>query len=678
MRRFHAADAVLSGSAGWARGWEGDGGVADETAVADTGAEQPGESSGTGESGESGEELRFAYSGGDSEEWAGDLTGRRLGSRLPRLVGRSFALAWAVDRGAVVALLVCQLVSGLSGALGLFATTRALGALIGAAQNPGHLGSAVPSVLVLAAAAGVRAVLGVAIQGLSNRLAPRISREAEFRMLEAATNAEMAAYDHPGFNDRYDKADRGVEVSRDMIGQSQNLVSSLATLVAAAVVITALAPVLLPLLLLTAVPQALASVKGERITYLSFLATFHDRRMLNMLRWNLTHKDQADQIRTDTLAPYLLAKYRASGTKVDRTNDRAAWQRARVTLLGSAAGGLAAALMWGGVMFLLGTGRIGAASAGTVVFALRSAAQGLQGIVGYGSDLMRTGRYMDDWESFVEEAAGQRLDRGALVPGRPRHVALHRVGYRYPEADEDTLHEVDFEVRQGEIVAVVGENGSGKTTLMKLLSGLNLPTEGVVAWDGVSTRDLDPHALWRQTAVVPQEFARWPMSARENIHLGQPRPGGDEEVRRAAAASGADDVVARLRSGLDTLLAREWWGGVALSSGQWQRIAVARATHRDAGLLVMDEPTSDLDPRAEHRIFTGLRRLAEDRAVVLVTHNLSNTVIADRIVVMDRGRVVQQGSFQELTTRPGLMRDLWLLQQDRSAPPGVDGALRGD
>ncbi|MBB2912073.1 ATP-binding cassette subfamily B protein [Streptosporangium becharense] len=638
--------------------------MADETAVTDNEVTPR----------QHGEELTFNFSGGDTAELARHLTGRSLAARLPALVRRSFALAWAVDRRSTIALLACQVISGLLEALGLFATTAALSALIQSAHDLANLVAALPSVAVLAGAAGLRAVLGIAIQALSNRLGPRISREAEYRMLHAATGAEMAAYDHPGFNDRYDKADRGVEVSRDMIGQSQNLVSSAATLAAAAVVVAALAPILLPLLVLTAVPQALASVAGERVTYLATLRTFHDRRMLSMLRWHLSHKEQADQIRTDTLAPYLLDKYRASGARVDRTVDEAAWQRAKISLLGSAVSGLAAALMWAGVMVLLGTGAIGAAVAGTLVFALRSAAGGLHGIVGYGTDLMRTGRYLDDWEEFIAEAGGQRLDRGSIVPGRPRHVALHQVTYRYPEADQDTLHEVDFEVRQGEIVAVVGENGSGKTTLMKLLSGLNLPTAGVVTWDGVSTRDLDPHALWRQCAVVPQEFARWPMTARENITLGQPRPEADDAVRRAAVTSGADAVIAVLRSGLNTLLAREWWGGVALSSGQWQRIAGARAIHRDAGLLVMDEPTSDLDARAEHRIFTGLRELAKDRAVVLVTHNLSNTMVADRIVVMEAGRVIDRGTFTELTARPGLFRDLWLLQRDRVNPHSQEKA----
>jgi ATP-binding cassette subfamily B protein len=613
------------------------------------------------------ETLAFDHPGGDSLELADLLTGRSMVRRLPSLIRRTMALAWAVDRRTVLVLLACQIVSGASGALGLLATTQAISVLIATTQDTSRLSEGIPAATVLAGAAGLRALLGIAIQALSNRLSPRISREAEYRMLEAATNAEQAAYDHPGFNDRFDAAERGVGVSRDMIGQSQNYIASLATFLGAAVVLASLYPLLLPLLVLAAVPQAVAGMRGERITYLAVVATHKDFRVMYMLRWHLIAKDQADQVRTDTLAPHLLKKYEESAERVEATNNKATWQRAKVTLVGAVASGLGSALVWGSVLLLLGTGRISAAAAGTAVFALRSAASGLQGLVGYGRDLLRTGLYLDDWERFVNEAAGQRLDRGTLVPGRPKHIALRDVTFRYPEVEQDTLRGVDFDVRQGEIVAVIGENGSGKSTLMKLLSGLNLATGGTVTWDGVNIEELDPHAMWRQTSVVPQEFARWPMTARDNIALGQPCPEGDRAVLRAAEASGADDVLSTLRSGLNTLLAREFWGGVALSSGQWQRIAVARAAHRKGGLLVLDEPTSDLDPRAEHRIFTGLRDLAGDAAVVLVTHNLANTSIADRVVVMDKGRVVQNGTFHELINKPGLMQDLWRLQQDRDA-----------
>ncbi|MGW0885365.1 ATP-binding cassette domain-containing protein [Streptomyces sp. NPDC002671] len=224
-----------------------------------------------------------------------------------------------------------------------------------------------------------------------------------------------------------------------------------------------------------------------------------------------------------------------------------------------------------------------------------------------------------------------------------------------------------MEVRRDEVVALVGENGSGKTTLSKILSALYLPDQGAVSWAGTDTRHLDAHATWARVAVVPQSYANWPLSAREKITLGQATEEGDAAVLAAAQAARADEVIDGLRSGLNTLLAKERLGGQELSGGQWQRIALARVFDRPAGLLVLDEPTAALDPRAEHRIFTGLCSLAADRAVVLVTHRLTNVTIADRIVVLAKGRVIQHGTPEErLTQRDGLFRELWDLQNERT------------
>ncbi|MFC1418754.1 ATP-binding cassette domain-containing protein [Streptacidiphilus cavernicola] len=620
---------------------------------------------------EQSEDLKWVHPGGDSDDIPTVLNGRDMRRRLPRLVHHTFALAWQVDPRSALVLIVCQVVSGLLSALGLFATTRALSSVIQAATDPSRLDSALPSVLVLTAAAGLRALLGIVIQALSQRLSPRIQREVGTRLLLAGVRTEMSSYDADGFSDRYNAAERGVDQAQQALGQTQNLVSSLATLVAASVVLAALYPPLLPLLLLAALPQAATALKGERITYVATVATFRDRRVLYLLRWTMVAKDAADQIRTDTITPHLMGKYQSAGDRVDRTTDQAAWQRAKITLYGAAASGIASGVLWAAVWVLLDTGRISAAAAGTAIFALRSASTSLQGIIGYGSQLLRSGFYMDDADRFVKEAEQQqiRVVRGTTaITGPPERIELRGVSFSYPGSEEPTLRDVDFEVRRGEIVAVVGVNGSGKTTLMKLLCGLNLPTQGEVLWDGVSVRDLDADTLWRECSVVPQEFARWPMNVRENVTLGQPQPDGDAAVMRAAAASSADDVITTLRSGLDTLLAREMWGGVALSSGQWQRLAVARALHRGAGLLVMDEPTSDLDPHAEHRIFNGLREIARNRAVVLVTHNVGNTAAADRIVVLSSGRIVQEGTFTQLTAAQGPLRDMWLLSQNRSFP----------
>jgi ATP-binding cassette subfamily B protein len=624
---------------------------------------QPAEQS-AGQPDGAGEELRFRPPSLMTLE---KITTRAMARRLPQLVRRSLGLAWRVDRKAVVGLLVCQALSGFFEAFGLLATTGTITALISSGHIGERLREALPSLAVLAGAAGLRALLGIAVSNISSRLSPRISREAETQMLDAAINAELAAYDNPGFNDKWDAADRGAEVAQDLIVESQQLMACLSSLIAAAGVVTVLHPALLPLLLLAALPQGIAGMKSARVQYETSRAMSADRRTLGLLRWYMVDKDIADQLRSGTMASFLLERYRTIGARVDAATDKAVHRGARYAVAGALAGGFASGLVWASLALLLGSGQMSVASAGTAVFALRTVGTSLQGMVGYGTRLFRTGLYLDDWAEFIEEAGGHRMRRGSRVPDVPRVIRAESLTYTYPESEAPALAEVSLEVRRGEVLALVGENGSGKTTLSKLLTGLYLPTGGAVTWDGTSTAELDPQAMWRHTAVVPQDYAHWPLSARDNITLGQPH-GGDEAVRTAAVRSGAHEVVDGLRSGLDTLLARQWWGGVELSGGQWQRIALARAFHRPAGLLVMDEPTSALDARAEHRIFAGLRRMARDRAVVLVTHRLANVAVADRIVVLDRGRVIQQGTFEELTRSPGLFRELWELQNDRGVP----------
>ncbi|WP_369185516.1 ABC transporter ATP-binding protein [Streptomyces sp. Y1] len=593
-----------------------------------------------------------------------------MARRLPALVVRAFRLGWRIDRASVALLLTCQVVSAVLGAAGLFATTGAIAALFGPGPIGDKLTHAAPSILVIAAAAGARALLGITIRTVTVHLSPRISREAEAAVLRATVAAELTAYDHAGYNDELEAADRGAEVCVDIVGEAQNLIAALASLVGAAGVLTVLHPLLLPLLVLAALPQGIASVHAARVQFLANRAAIGDRRIMANLRWYIHLKRNADQVRSDTMGEFLLAKYEQVGRRLDVSSRQAALKGARVSVIGAAASGLGTALVWGTMLWLVSTGRMSLPHGGAAVFALGSVGTSLHGIVGYGADLFRTGMYLDDWSSFLDTAGGHRPQRGTAVPPAPRRISVHGLTYAYPASERTALDRVSLHVDRGEILALVGENGSGKTTLAKLLAGLYLPAAGSVRWDGQDTRDLDPHALWRQVAVVPQDYARWPLTCRENITLGQPAPDGDEAVLRAAEASGAGEVVAKLRRGLSTLLAVEWMGGEELSGGQWQRLAIARAFHREAGLLVLDEPTAALDPRAEHRIFRNLRAVARERAVVLVTHRLTNVAVADRIVVLEDGKVLQEGTFAELVADTGgRFRELWDLQNERTGVP---------
>ncbi len=560
-------------------------------------------------------------------------------------------------------------------AVGLVAISGTLSALLTSGEVYDRLLQAWPSVALLTGAAGVRALLGITTVWLSSRLAPLMSREAEQMLLTGCAEVELCAYDEPDFNRDREAADRGAQVTGDLINEGQDLIASGASFLAGAVVLAGVHWVLLPLLVAASLPQALAQVSAARVRYLANLRSNGDNRMLSVLRWHIFTREAADQIRAGTMAPFLAGRYGQTVARINREDRAAADKGARMSLVGAVCGGLGSAAVWATVVILLATGHISVGHAGTAVFALQTVGQSIRGLVSIGARAVRTGLYMDDWSGFLDRAGGYRMRRGTRRPAPPEVIEIKSVTHRYAGKERDAVSDVSLTLRRGEVTALVGFNGSGKSTLSKLVSGLYLPTDGQVLWDGTPTGDTDPQKLWRQVALVPQDYARWPLTVRENVNLGQPTARGDAAVREACEAAGADEVVDQLGSGLGTLLAREWLNGEELSGGQWQRIALARAFFRKAGLLVLDEPTANLDPRAEYRIFQQLRDLARDRIVLLVTHRIANVAVADRIVVLDEGRIVQEGTYPELARQPGLFAQLLSYQvssdpEDEKFPNG--------
>ncbi|MGW7417787.1 ABC transporter ATP-binding protein [Streptomyces sp. NPDC054863] len=614
--------------------------------------------------------MRYVDLTGSREAAGRSIRMRDMARRLPRLVRRSLALAWQVDRRATVGLLLCQIAAGVMQALGLVAIGGTVSALLTSGDVFHRLLQAWPSVALLIGASGVCALLGITVAWLSTRLGPLMSREAEQMLLTGCAEVELSAYDEPDFNRDREAADRGAQVTGDLINEGQDLIASAASFLAGALVLAGVNWVLLPLLVVASLPQAVAQISAARVRYLANLRSNGDNRMLSVLRWHIYTKDAADQIRAGTMAGFLSGRYRETVARINREDRVAADTGARMSLAGALVGGLGSATVWAAVVWLLATGRIGVGHAGTAVFALQMVGQSVRGLVAVGARAVRTGLYMDDWNDFLDKAGRFRMRRGTHKPAPPKTIEVEAVTHRYAGKDHDALSQVSLTLRRGQVTALVGYNGSGKSTLSKLVSGLYLPTDGQVLWDGAPIGDADPQALWQQVALVPQDYAHWPLTVRENITLGQPSPRGDTAVHEACEAAGADEVVDRLGSGLDTLLAREWLNGEELSGGQWQRIALGRAFFRRAGLLVLDEPTANLDPRAEHRIFQRLRDLARDRVVLLVTHRITNVAVADRIVVLDEGRIVQEGTYAQLAQQPGLFREL-LSYQITGDPDGV-------
>lgn len=242
-------------------------------------------------------------------------------------------------------------------------------------------------------------------------------------------------------------------------------------------------------------------------------------------------------------------------------------------------------------------------------------------------------------------------------------VYFKNVYFNYPNSQREAIKNASFHLEPGEVIALVGENGSGKTTLIKLLCRLYDPTEGRVEIDGIDVREMKVRELRQQISVIFQDYAKYHLTARENIWLGNLEcPSDDERIIKAAQRSGADEVIQTLPLAYDNLLGKRFETGEELSIGQWQKVSIARAFLRDSQVIVLDEPTSALDPKAEYEVFKKFRELLEGQSAVLITHRLSTVKMADRIYVLDKGCIVESGSHDELIAMQGLYATLFETQ----------------
>jgi ABC-type multidrug transport system fused ATPase/permease subunit len=565
---------------------------------------------------------------------------------------------------AVVAL---QVGSALAGTAALLATAGVLQALVGAGATPDRLRIAAPAFTLFAIAWGLRLAFDAFATRARARLAPRVHRVAQARLVEASLRVELAAFDDPAFYDQLHRArDRGVA---HLERATESLVDALGAVLGVAGTAAALAvidPVLLPVLLLALLPEAWGAMAIARLHLASMSTSVALYRQVEVMTELATDRDAAAEIRGYQAEDYVLAEYArtAEAMQVHLEELGLAEARAKLQARGLAALSQAATFaLLGGLLWL---GRLPLAAAGTAVIALRGAGQAIERLVQVGGEMVEKGLYIADWNHFLAQAAARRMIGGDVAaPDAPATVELDCVSFHYPGARADpALREVSLILRAGETVALVGENGSGKTTLAKLLAGLYRPTSGTLRWDGLDVSTLSPASLASRVAMVLQHPLRWPRSARANVRLGRHdrEDPGDSALDAASREARAHEVVERLPQGWDTLLSRYFRGGVDLSGGQWQRFAVARGLFRDAPLVIWDEPTAPLDAKAEHAVFDSLRRLARGRTVVLITHRLASVRDVDRICFLERGRIVEQGRHADLLRAGGRYAELYGLQ----------------
>lgn len=605
------------------------------------------------------------YNGRRHRRAMDDATLWDMARRIPAALIQTARLAWRVDRRMVLTIVVCQLLSGIGTAVMLSAVAQALPQLMVADPRAG-LARAWPALAVAVAAMAAGSAMWILADWATRRLNPKIASAADLELVDLHMRAELAAYDAEGFSDRSQAAEIGALRAVDLADDAKTLTNGLIQLASAAAVLTSLHPLLLGVLLLSVVPRGLGGVIAARVDYRVHDRTISARTVRGMMRWWLTTAELADELRANTMRGYLHYWYRAMCDRVEGRELEGAKPYLRITLLAASLGGLFTLGMWASLAGLVLAGSMSTAIAGTAVVASQTAGRALNSIIRYSTVMFHHGLYLSDYYDFIDEVRAMTTVRGTTQAHAPRQIRLEGASYTYPGKETAAVQPITLTLNRGEVIALVGENGAGKSTLIRMLTGLTVPTIGKVLWDDTDLASADAETVWRHVGLVPQKNGHWPLAARENITLGQPLEHGDERIWDAAERVGMTKTLRELPDQLETLLARSVWGGHELSGGQWQRLACARAMYRQPAVLVLDEPTSEMDARGEHTIFRELRAMAPDRITVVVTHRLDNVRMADRVIVLDQGTVREQGSFDDLVATEGsLLGELYSLAQDR-------------
>ncbi len=587
--------------------------------------------------------------------------------RLTGLIRTSLTLVWSSGPRLFLVLLALQLVAAAALAGQVLAVQAVLDSILTTDGGASHVADVLPPVLVLAGFTAIT-MIATGVQGQAQRvLGEAVARTMWTRVLGVATGVDLRHFESPDFYNRLNRVQtnamvRPYQVTQGLLG----MVGSLAASIGVGLALLNVSWVLLPLVVVGGLPVLITSRRESRLEF-----EFSVRQTVS-LRWRQyftvlqTGRDEAKEVRAFGLGPWLMRRFDAHyATYMD---DLVHHIRRRSVL--TVAGQLGSALVLVGTLlvlvWLITSGEIGVAGAGAAIVAVRMLATQVQSLFRGVQTIFESGLFLDDLDSFFDLGqAATEAQEGEVAPEGFSTVRATDISFRYPGSDVDALTGVTVELGVGEVVALVGENGSGKTTLAKLLGGLYTPDGGSISWDGRDVGEFSPASLRSRVSIVFQDFVRYALSATENVALGRADvPVDVERVRSSAQTAGAASSIEALPAGWDTVLSRLFSGGRDLSGGQWQRVALARSFYRDAPLVILDEPSASLDPRAEHQLFSTLRSALQGRTALFISHRFSTVRGADRIYVLHEGKVVEQGNHEGLMSLDGRYAELFRMQSN--------------
>jgi ATP-binding cassette subfamily B protein len=520
------------------------------------------------------------------------------------------------------------------------------------------------------------------------------SNYTNVRLMEHAATLDLSFFENPAFYDQLERTRRQTTSRIGLLAQLFTMGQDMLTLVSLGAVLFVYSPWLLALLAVAVLPSFLGETHFASLEYSLFFRWTPERRQLDYLRYVGASNETAKEIQLFGLAPWLVGRYRTLSERFYQENKRLSIAKGIISTALSIIGTLG---YYAAFVIILLRAVQGSITIGSLTFLAGSFARSrdlIQRLLFASSEILHQCLYLKDLFDFFEMQPSIRSHPGA--PSVPRVIrqgfVFEDVGFRYPGSDTWALRHVNFRLRLGERVALVGENGAGKTTLTKLLARLYDPTEGRILLDGVDLREYELQSVRRAVGVIFQDFVRYDLCFDENISVGEidavrsylDRPDGGKGVDAgkgsdtvppsngaapyvivsAAEKSLAASLLPRFSEGYRQMLGRRFESGVDLSGGEWQKIALARAYMRDAQLLILDEPTAALDARAEYQVFKRFSELVTGRMAAIISHRFSTVRMADRIAVLQHGMVIEDGTHAELVARGGLFAELFALQAE--------------
>ena len=505
----------------------------------------------------------------------------------------------------------------------------------------------------------------------------QVSNHVKMLIMDKAREVDMVSYDSPDFYARMENANREAGMRPIQIMSSTfSVLSTLISIISYIVVLFSVSSWAPWLIILVSIPTTIVNFVYRKKNVNYMFRRSKSRRQMDYYASTVIDKDLVKEIRMFNLNSTFTNKYKAVFDDYYRGLRRL---RVEETLWG-----LAAALVTSAVyclLYIFLARGVYAREFAVGDFSLYTGA--ITAIGGGVSGLINSTASIYDGTLFIENLISFLGEKPTIVPsisparhvmrGVPHRIEFRDVCFRYQGLDHDVLHSIDLTIEPGETVVIVGLNGAGKTTLVKLLTRLYDPSSGTVMLDGYDIREYDVDELYDMFGIIFQDFGKYAVTAGENIVFGDiEREAGAEEVREAAKKSGSDVYIRGLKNGYDTPLMRYFEAdGAELSIGQWQKLAIARAFYSDSDILILDEPTASLDPMAEQDIFNRFNELRHNKTSIFISHRLSSATIADKILVMENGRIVEVGSHGELMAQKGKYYTLFSTQAARYMEEGA-------